>query len=134
MNSAASGIAARPPSKAENVVLIVDDDPAVRNSLKFSLEIEGYVVRVFSTGRSLLAETKLPIHGCVIADYRLPDTNGLDLIRGLRGRGVALPAILITSDPGPLLRARAKLDGVAIIEKPLLGNALAEAIRSAVGG
>ncbi len=63
---------------------------------------------------------------------RLPDTNGLDLIRGLRGRGVSLPAILITSDPSLLVRSRAQRDGVAIVEKPLLGNALADAIRRAM--
>jgi FixJ family two-component response regulator len=133
MTLAASGVALGSQPEADNVILLVDDDPAVRSSLKFSLEIEGYTVRVFATGRGLLAEGKLPLRGCVIADYKLPDTNGLDLIRGLRGRGVKLPAILITSDPGPLLRARADRDGVPIVEKPLLGNALMDAVRSAIG-
>ena len=91
MTLAASGVATRPQPEADNIILLVDDDPAVRNSLKFSLEIEGYSVRVFSTGGGLLAQRKLPLHGCVIADYKLPDTNGLDLIRGLRTKRSSWP-------------------------------------------
>ncbi|MEJ0097221.1 MAG: hypothetical protein WDM84_03900 [Bauldia sp.] len=45
---------------------------------------------------------------------------------------MSLPAILITSDPSLLVRSRAQRDGVAIVEKPLLGNALADAIRRAM--
>jgi FixJ family two-component response regulator len=114
-----------------NRVLVVDDDPAVRNSLKFSLEIEGYSVGVFSSAKEILALRELPEHGCLLIDYGLPDMTGLDLLERLRKRGVGLPAILITSNPGPILRYRAGEVGVSIVEKPLLGNGLTEAIRNA---
>ena len=56
----------------------------------------------------------------------------VDLVSALRGRGVGTPAILITTNPSVQLRRRADEAGLAIVEKPLLGNTLAEAIRSAV--
>ncbi|MEJ0097220.1 MAG: hypothetical protein WDM84_03895 [Bauldia sp.] len=73
----ASGVAPCPQSQANSVLLIVDDDPAVRNSLKFSLEIEGYAVRLFATARSLLADARLPACGCLIADYGCPTPTAL---------------------------------------------------------
>ena len=114
-------------------VFVIDDDPAVRNSLKFSLEIEGYAVGVFSSAKEILAASDLPEKGCLLIDYGLPDMTGLDLLDRLRKRGVGLPAVLITSNPGPILRFRASEVGVPIVEKPLLGNSLAEAIRNAFG-
>jgi FixJ family two-component response regulator len=119
-------------SPAGAVVLVIEDDPAVRNSLQFSLEAEGYVVRIFADVRSLLAETQFPDRGCIVADYFLPDGNGLDLVRVLRERGVALPAILLTSSPSTALRRQAAAARVPIVEKPLLGNALSDEIGAAV--
>lgn len=65
----------------------------------------------------------------MIVDYNLPGINGLDLLRELDRRHVHLPAFLITSNPALHVRRRATDQGVAIIEKPLLGNQLAEAVR-----
>lgn len=123
--------AARAPHDA-GVIIVVDDDAAVRNALQFSLEVEGYPVLLFSDARSLLAEASLPARGCIVSDYNLPDSNGLDLIGMLRGRGVALPAILITSHPSAELRVRAGNAHVAIVEKPLFGDALTREIGAAI--
>ncbi len=43
-----------------NLIVVVDDDEAVRDSLRFSFVIEGFAVRAFSSGQQLLAETSLP--------------------------------------------------------------------------
>ena len=64
-------------------------------------------------------------------DYNLTDGNGLQLLAALRQRGVTMPAILITSNPGPHLRVRAAAASVPIVEKPLIGNTLVDAIRKA---
>jgi FixJ family two-component response regulator len=117
---------------AERVVLIVDDDPAVRASLRFALEIEGFAVQVFATSDELLARPTLPAGACLVVDYLLPIMNGLELVAALRGRGVDSPAILITSDPPARLRREAAAAGLTLVEKPLLGNGLAEAIRAAL--
>jgi len=112
------------------VIVIVDDDAAVRKSLKFSLEIEGFSVRAFSDGRELLDQKEFPSCGCLIVDQNMPDMQGIDLIAVLRQRHISAPAILITSHPSAALKARAANDGVPIVEKPLLGSALIDAIRS----
>lgn len=115
------------------VLLVVDDDAAVLNSLKFCLEIEGYVVRLYADSVKILNEPDLPGFGCLVIDYHLPDMTGIELLAKLRSEGVKLPAILITGHPGLSQRRRAAEAGLTIVEKPLLGNGLAEAIRRALG-
>ncbi|MBX9777316.1 MAG: response regulator [Xanthobacteraceae bacterium] len=113
-------------------VLIVDDDPAVRNSLQFMLEIEGFVVRAYARGSDLLNDPHMPETGCLVIDYRLPSMNGLDLLSELRRRKVELPAILVTTDPSSSLRAQTAAAGALLIEKPLLTEALFDGIRAAM--
>jgi two-component system response regulator FixJ len=115
------------------VVIVIDDDFAVRNSLKFALEIEGLTVRSYATGAELLSAGDLALCNCLVVDQNMPGMNGLDLITLLRARHFAAPAILITSHPSSSLRERAQQAGVPIVEKPLLGNALLDKIRDAVG-
>lgn len=117
------------PGHVVPVLLVVDDDAAVLNSLKFYLEIEGFAVRLYGEARALLSETNLPAVGCLVVDHHMPGMNGLDLVVRLRSAGVALPAVLITGHPGATLRRRAAEAGVTLIEKPLLGNGLGDAIR-----
>jgi two-component system, LuxR family, response regulator FixJ len=115
------------------VVGIVDDEPAVRNSLKFSLEIEGLAVAVFAGANELLRERDLSRFRCLVVDQNMPGLNGLDLVAELRSRQIPVPIILITSNPSKALVARAETAGVPIVEKPLLGNALMDKVREAVG-
>jgi FixJ family two-component response regulator len=65
-------------------------------------------------------------------DQNLPGMSGLDLLALLRERRIDLPAILITTQPNAALRRRAKQGGVAIIEKPLLGEALLQGVLAAM--
>src|SRR5262245_46415703 len=118
---------------SRSVVIVVDDDPAVRNSLKFSLEIEGFIVRLYASGSELLDERADRDCSCLVVDQRMPGIAGLDLISRLREQHVAAPAILITSHPNAALARRAASANVPIVEKPLLGNALVERIRDACG-
>jgi two-component system response regulator FixJ len=126
MKTSASGAAPK------HVVLVVDDDPAVRNSLKFSLEVEGFTVRAYSDPYELLNETDLPAKSCLLIDYYMPAMNGLELLTRLRDRGVSIPAMVITSHPNRKLRERIASAGVPMIEKPFLGNVLMERIREAL--
>jgi two-component system, LuxR family, response regulator FixJ len=114
------------------VVLVVDDDPAVRNSLKFSLQVEGFLVRAYASGSELLSDPDLPDYGCLVVDLKMPGMTGLDLVALLRERHVALPAILITTNPSAVVRRRAAEAGVPVIEKPLLGDALWRGIQDAL--
>jgi FixJ family two-component response regulator len=131
--SASTGKVVRPQGELSGlVVMVIDDDQAVRNSLKFSLEVEGFTVRSYATGAELLSAEGLMHCSCLVVDQKMPGMNGLDLIGLLRARHLSAPAILITSHPGPPLRARAKEAGVPIVEKPLLGNVLLDKIRDLV--
>src|SRR5579872_5160289 len=89
---------------ARPTVLIVDDDPEVRKSLAFSLGLEGYTVRPYTSAVDLLNSPDFPAHGCLVLDYRLSDMNGLELLKELRRRNVTLPALLITTHPSMSLR------------------------------
>jgi two-component system, LuxR family, response regulator FixJ len=113
-------------------ILIVDDDAALRSALTFSLELEGFEVEAFESGEALAEHDPIAGPGCLVLDYHLPGMDGLALLALLRARGVALPALIITSLPTRSLAARAAAAGAAIVEKPLLCDALAAAIRAAV--
>jgi two-component system, LuxR family, response regulator FixJ len=116
---------------ASDVVLVVDDDPAVLSSLEFALQTEGFSVTTYASGTDLLQNRQVPARGCIVIDYYLPAMNGLEVALALRERGVDLPIILITTHPTRTLRQSAASEGIDIVEKPLLGNALSETIRAA---
>ena len=113
-------------------VIVVDDDAAVRNSLKFSLEIEGFSVRAYSDGAELLRAGELTPCACFVIDQKLPGMNGLEVVAELRKEHIAAPVILITSHPNNAVQQRAALAGVPIVEKPLLGNTLIDRLRDAI--
>lgn len=116
------------------VVLVIEDDPAVCNSLQFSLELEGFVVRTFSDAAAVLRSADIPAAECLVVDYKLPGMNGLELLQELRTRGISTPAILITSHPSAVLSHAAGRAGIVIVEKPLLGNALSDSIHKVCQG
>lgn len=125
-----------PPQKKGNggpipaTVLVVDDDPAVRNSLKFMLRIEGFDVRTYRDGDELLQERELPSNACMVIDQILPGMPGLDLVAAMRDRTLSFPAILVTTHPTEALCRRARSLNVPIILKPLLDDVLLQAIRT----
>jgi len=113
------------------VVVVVDDDPAVCNSLKFSLELEGFTVRTYRSGTELLQDGDAVGCDCFVIDQRMPGMSGMDLIARLREREIATPAILIISQPSEALNRRAAKAAVPIVEKPFLSNMLIDRIREA---
>ena len=114
------------------MLLLVDDDPAVRASLIFSLELEGFEVEAFDSGETLVAQETLADPACLVLDYRLPGIDGLSLLRVLRERGETCPAVIITSNPTRSVRQRASEAGAVLIEKPLLNDGLTVAIRTLI--
>ena len=120
------------PAVRETVV-VVDDDAAVRASLKFALEVEGFNVLLYDGPRAILAADKLPERGCLVVDYRMPAIDGIELIVELRRRNVVLPAILISARVTKGLRDLARGSGLTrVLEKPLSDSALVENIRDAL--
>jgi two-component system response regulator FixJ len=117
---------------AKHVVLVVDDDVAVRSSLKFTLEVEGFEVRAYSNAGDLLDDSSLDTANCLVTDYHMPAMNGLELVARLRDRHIQIPAILVTSVANENVRSRAAAAGVSIVEKPVLGNRLLDSISKAI--
>ena len=117
------------PLTSPPMLLLVDDDPAVRASLQFSLELEGFAVETFGSGEALVARNSPARHDCLVLDYRLPGIDGLSLLGLLRERGETCPAVIITSNPTRSVRQRTSDAGAIMIEKPLLSDGLTIAIR-----
>ena len=113
-------------------LIVVDDDAAVRQSLKFALEMDGFAVWLYADAREVLDEPNLPTYGCLLIDYYLPDLDGLQLLATLRNRGVVLPALIVTGHPSVALRRRVEQAGIRLVEKPLIGDGLADMIRDSL--
>jgi FixJ family two-component response regulator len=118
------------PTKAPRkaTVAIIEDDAAVRNALQFSLQTDGLSVRAYACAEDLLKDAQLAEIECLVIDYKLPQMNGLDLLRELRRRDISAPAILIATGPGAAVRTAAGRMGVSIVEKPLLTEELYDLI------
>jgi len=119
---------------AKQVILVVDDDSAVRNSLKFMMEVEGFEVRAYANANELLNEDCLPDSSCLVVDYHMPAMNGLGLVAVLRDRLISIPAIPMTAHPDENMRKQAAAAGIPVVEKPLLGTRLLDWIREAFDG
>ena len=110
------------------LILVVDDDPAVLGGLTFALESHQFDVRACASARAA-RQAGPEAADCMIIDQQLPDMSGLELLRLLRDDGVTAPAVLITTAPSPILQRQAELEGVEIISKPLLTDALYRAVQ-----
>ena len=118
------------PSATHDLVLIVDDDQAVRDALKFALELDGLSVDTCDSGAELLNHPRLPQARCLVLDYQMPGMNGFAVMSELKRRNVTLPVILITAPLSREVEQRATAAGVAgVLEKPLLEDILVEKIR-----
>ncbi len=113
------------------IVLVVDDDLAVRESLKFALEAEGLLVHVCSSGHDLLRHPALRQARCLILDYRMPTMDGLSVMDHMAARDISVPVILITVNATEGLRHRAAAAGARyVLEKPLQDGALMDSIHT----
>jgi len=115
------------------IIVVVDDDAAVRSSLKFSLEIDGFVVRTYASAEEFLSLGDRSDLQCLIVDQNMPRMTGLELIAALRKQGLKVPALLVSGHLTPTITRQASAAGIPTIEKPFLGNGLIDSIRAAVG-
>lgn len=112
---------------------IIDDDPAMRDSLAFLLDVNGFSTRSHATAAAFLDHVRGIVPDCVVSDIRMPGMNGLDLVRRLKMDGVPCPVIAITGHGDVALAVEAMKAGAAdFIEKPFDDETLLSAIRSAM--
>jgi two-component system response regulator FixJ len=117
------------------LVIIVDDDEAVRDALQFALRLEGLCVHVHDDAATLLADPDLNRAECVVLDHRMPHLDGFAMLRNVQERAPGIPTIMLTSWTTPQDRARARAAGVRmLLEKPLLEDILMDNIRTVLGG
>jgi two-component system response regulator FixJ len=113
------------------LVLIVDDDQAVRDAMQFALRLEGLCVHIHAGGAAVLADPDLNRAACIVLGDRMRQMDGFALLSRLRTRNISAPAIMLTSHATPRVQAHAAAAGVRmLLEKPLLDNALMENIQS----
>ena len=114
-------------STADTVVHIVDDEETVRNSLAFLLSTAGFAVRVHESATQFLALAGEITNGCLITDLRMPDMDGVELLRRLRASDAMLPAIVITGHGDVHMAVEAMKNGaIDFIEKPFSEAVLIE--------
>lgn len=101
-------------------VFIVDDDPAVRDSLSLLLGIHGYRIVPFADAESFLAAYRPDWQGCLLLDIRMPGMDGLTLQARLQESGSRLQVVIMTGH-GDVASARAafRAEAVDFLEKPL---------------
>ena len=118
---------------ADIVVHIVDDEEPVRNSLAFLLGAAGFAVRTHASATAFLEVASDIRNGCLVTDLRMPDIDGVELLRQLRAREAMLPAIVVTGHGDVQMAVEAMKNGaIDFIEKPFSDDMLIESIRRAV--
>jgi len=117
----------------KTVIHIIDDDAAMRDSLAFLLDVNGFEPQVYESADAFLKGSTVDVARCVVSDIRLPGMTGVELVRKLKGGGSKCPVILITGHGDVALAVEAmKAGAVDFIEKPFDDEALLGAIRSAL--
>lgn len=116
------------------LIHIVEDDAAIRESLKLLLETRGYEVEAFSSGDDLFARGNLRRCNCVILDINLPGRNGFEVVADLRKQGVTTPAIFMSGRANAAMRAQAQsAQAVAFFDKPVRPAELLSSVARATG-
>lgn len=120
-------------TSSQPTIYVVDDDDAVRDSLKILLESYGLAVRDFGSVADFLNALPSNGAGCLVLDLHLPVMGGFDVMNMLAQRGICLPVIVITGRGDTQTKTRALETGaVAFLEKPVDDQSLIGAIQTAL--
>jgi len=115
------------------IVYVVDDDPAMRSSLRWLIESVGLVVHTCASAQEFLQTYHIGDPGCVVLDIRMPGMSGLDLQAELTERQMYIPVLIITGYAEVPLAVRAmKAGAFDFIEKPFSDQTLLDRIRAAL--
>jgi len=115
------------------VVVVVDDDDAVRDSLRILLETDDINVLTYASGEEFLASYPHTKCDCVMLDVHLPGVNGISVLQQLTAEGFEDPVILMTGRPSEAVRAEAKRAGaLALLLKPLDGNKIFDILNNGI--
>ena len=115
------------------IVFVVDDEPAIRDSLAMLLRSVGLATRTFESAQAFLDAFQPVPNSCLLADVRMPGMSGLELQETLRTRGLKVPVIVLTGHGDIAMAVRAMKAGAAdFIEKPYNDQVLIDAVHRAL--
>jgi len=116
-----------------NEIFVIDDDPAMRDSLAFLLQSAGYSVQLFESAQIFLEKSPAPEGCCILTDIRMPGIDGIELLRKLNATPhMAQSRVIVMTGHGdiPLAVEAMKLGAVDFLEKPFDDERLISAIKS----
>jgi two-component system response regulator FixJ len=116
-----------------DIVHVVDDDEAMRDSMAFLLRAENFLVQTYADAADFLAALPQIKVGCVVTDVRMPGMSGIELLQRLRELKVSLPVIVVTGHGDvPLAVEAMKTGALDFIEKPFDDDVFLRAVRLAL--
>ena len=120
------------PAEPDQIIYIIDDDEALRDSLVWLLESSGYRVQALESAERFLARYDENLTGCLVLDVRMPGMSGLETLTALRRGGVTVPILMMTADnSAETLREVMALGGSGYVLKPFdAGDLIARVLRS----
>ncbi|USS56282.1 MULTISPECIES: sigma-54 dependent transcriptional regulator [Pseudomonas] len=114
-------------------VILVDDDPHLRQALSQTLDLAGLKVVALADAQGLAERIEADWPGVVVSDIRMPGIDGLQLLEQLHGRDSELPVLLITGHGDVPLAVQAMRAGAYdFLEKPFASDALLDSVRRAL--
>jgi FixJ family two-component response regulator len=121
----------KPPARGE--IFVVDDDPAVRETLSMVLSAAGYQVICFADGAALLTVARSRTPACILLDVHIPGKSGLDILKELHGEDYPAP-IFMVSGQGDIAMAVSAIKNGALdfIEKPFRGSEIVARLNEAI--
>jgi two-component system response regulator FixJ len=115
-------------------VVLVDDDPSMREALGHLLDAAGWHCVAYESAEALLEDRGWEAAACVVGDLGLPGMSGLELPGRLRAGGTAVPVVVITAHDAPGMREHAMRRGAAeCLAKPFRGTVLLDVIKALIG-
>jgi two-component system response regulator FixJ len=116
-----------------NLVFVVDDDEAVRDSLSLLVESAGFEVEVFELAFAALDRCRVRPPDCIVTDVRMPGMDGLEFQEALLKNGIRVPVIVMTGHGDVRLAVRAMKAGASdFIEKPFSDDAVLNSVTDAI--
>jgi FixJ family two-component response regulator len=114
-------------------IYIVDDNPAVRDAIRFLVKQVGLTPKVFASAQEFLDYFKAEMRGCLVLDIRMPGMSGLDLQEQLSTLGAHIPVIIITGHGDVPITVRAMKSGAfEFLQKPFNDQVLLDTIQAAL--
>lgn len=120
-------------TESDAIVYVVDDDAAVRDSIRALVGLLGFDVRTCASAEEFLSSYDPKRPGCLVLDMRMPGMNGLELQERLAAQAAKIPVIVVTGHADVPMSSRSfRLGAWDFIEKPFDGRELLERIKTAV--